>query len=97
MSVTELGDLVGVTSPTITRQVQDLERKGLIERTSDERDGRAAIVRLSEKGLEVARLTVQARVSALRCILEGWTDEEIGQLAPVLEHLVEGLRQNGDS
>jgi DNA-binding MarR family transcriptional regulator len=53
LRVTELGGLVGASSPTITKQVRDLEKKGLIHKTPDERDGRATIVSLSPLGFDI--------------------------------------------
>lgn len=99
MRVNDLGAAVGVTSGAITRQVQDLEAKGLIDRSRDELDGRAAIVRLSERGREVARLSDAVRELHLRHILDGWPVEEVERIAPLLEHLAEGLRTtpNGES
>jgi DNA-binding MarR family transcriptional regulator len=93
MRVNDLGASVGITSGGITRQIQDLEAKGLIDRATDPRDKRAAIVRLSSRGLDVVRLARGVREYSTRCALHGWTDEEVAQVAPLLERLAEGLRQ----
>ena len=93
MRVNDLGAAVGVTSGAITRQIQELEKKGLIDRSRDEQDGRAAIVTLSTKGAEIARLSDAVRELHLRHILDGWTREDVEQIAPVLERLADGLRR----
>jgi DNA-binding MarR family transcriptional regulator len=93
MRVNDLGTSVGITSGGITRQVQDLEAKGLIERSPDETDGRATIVRLSTKGMDVVRLADSIRDFSTRRALREWGEEEIEQVAPLLERLAEGLRQ----
>jgi DNA-binding MarR family transcriptional regulator len=93
MRVNDLGASVGITSGGITRQVQDLEAKGLIERSPDETDGRATIVRLSSKGVDVVRLADTIRDFSTRQALREWGEEEIERVAPLLERLAEGLRQ----
>lgn len=49
--VTELAALAQVTKPTVVYLVDDLERLGYVERVPDPSDGRAKLVRLTERGL----------------------------------------------
>jgi DNA-binding MarR family transcriptional regulator len=91
--VNDLGVSVGITSGGITRQVQDLEAKGLIEKKPDETDGRAAIVRLTSRGLDVAHLADAIRDFSTRRALGDWEDEEVERVAPLLERLADGLRR----
>jgi DNA-binding MarR family transcriptional regulator len=93
MRVNDLGASVGITSGGITRQVQDLEAKGLIERKPDETDRRAAIVGLSNKGMDVVRLADVIRDFSTRRALREWEDGEVEQVAPLLERLADGLRR----
>lgn len=48
--VTELARRLGVNPAAVTRQVQELDREGLILRSADRKDGRRTRVRLSAKG-----------------------------------------------
>jgi DNA-binding MarR family transcriptional regulator len=93
MRVNDLGMAVGITSGGITRQVQDLEAKGLVEKKPDETDKRAAIVGLSSKGMDVARMADVIRDFSTRRALGEWESEEVGRVAPLLERLAEGLRR----
>ena len=93
MRVNDLGMSVGITSGGITRQVQDLEAKGLIEKKPDETDKRAAIVGLSSKGMDVARLADVIRDFSTRRALGEWEAEEVERVAPLLERLADGLRR----
>jgi DNA-binding MarR family transcriptional regulator len=54
-----LGKLLGIAPSTLTRNLTRLEQAGLVRRTSDEEDGRAAQVELSEKG-RCIRLRLEA-------------------------------------
>jgi DNA-binding MarR family transcriptional regulator len=93
MRVNDLGMSVGITSGGITRQVQDLEAKGLVEKKPDETDRRAAIVGLSSKGTDVARLADVIRDFSTRRALGEWEEEEVERVAPLLERLADGLRR----
>ena len=87
MRLTELATALHVSGPAVSRQVQLLQDKGLVERTQDESDGRATIVRLSPKGVEAVTEAANTRRALLRQVLAEWTDDYIEQAAPVLERL----------
>jgi DNA-binding MarR family transcriptional regulator len=94
MRVRDLASSLSVTSGATTRQIQDLEAKGLVERLADERDGRASLVKLSSKGIDVLRLAASLRECALRHAFETWKDTEIQELLPALERLAAGPHRN---
>lgn len=48
--VTELAQLAQVSKPSVVYLVNDLERLGYVERVPDPEDGRAKLVRLTERG-----------------------------------------------
>lgn len=62
---TDLFEALIVPSGTMTRQIDRLERMGMVERSDDPEDRRGSIVRLTERGLRVAddTLTVAVRDS----------------------------------
>jgi DNA-binding MarR family transcriptional regulator len=48
--LTTLACLEGISQPAMTQMIQRLERQGLVERSSDPADGRAAVVALGPEG-----------------------------------------------
>lgn len=50
---TELARRAAISKQAAGKTLRELEDAGLLERTPDERDGRAMIVRLTDKGLEL--------------------------------------------
>jgi DNA-binding MarR family transcriptional regulator len=51
--LTTLACLEGISQPAMTQMIQRLERQGLVERSSDPDDGRAAVVALGVDGREM--------------------------------------------
>lgn len=74
-----LGDLAvtfGLDPSTITRQVQALERAGLLERSPSPDDGRVSLLTLTERGQETTTRTREYRRRWLESLLSSWTGEE---------------------
>lgn len=69
-SVTDLARALGVTQQAASKQVADLERRGLVRRRADPADRRARLVELSDVG----RVAVEAARTARRAIARDVTD-----------------------
>lgn len=68
--LTALACLEGTSQPAMTQMIQRLERQGLVERSGDPDDGRAAIVSLTPD----ARVKLDDRTAARRGRLAALTD-----------------------
>ncbi|MGZ8786496.1 MAG: MarR family winged helix-turn-helix transcriptional regulator [Acidimicrobiia bacterium] len=86
-SLTQLGRQQGLTTPAVSRQVQGLERMGLVERVPDATDGRATIIRLTERGHRLAQKEHAARTEFLLKVLNSWPSDDLHRLAADLERL----------
>ena len=93
MRLTDLAIALHVTGPAVSRQIQMLQAKGLVERTPDETDARAAIVALTPKGAEVVAEDQNSRMALLHRILESWSDHDLANLAPLLDRLAGELEK----
>jgi DNA-binding MarR family transcriptional regulator len=84
-------------NPTmLSRVISDLSSAGLVERTSDDSDRRAAWVEVTDAGRGVAARMRQERTDALNRALEGLAPEErtlIEHALPALEDLADQLRE----
>lgn len=85
--VSDLATELRESLPTVARLVQQLEAKGLVERTRDETDARASIVRLSPLGVELERTMRMERRDHISLCLDDWSDDQLGELLPLLEKL----------
>ena len=91
--LTELAERARMTKQSVGEVTTDLEQRGYVERAPDPADGRAKIIRLTERGHEAQTLGFELiaeierewgerigeeRVAALRDALEAITAERLG-------------------
>lgn len=89
--LSDLAESVELDLSTISRQIRDLVANGLIARTPDPADGRAALLSLTERGTAVLEAVSEARRRVLAQAIDDWTDEERNALASGLLRLGAGL------
>lgn len=91
--VSDLAKRLGVTPALVTRQVQELEKEGLIKRNADKRDGRRSRVFLSNKGYEtIGRLHERAHEFG-RALLDNLSDDDI----VIATRVLTGMREKIES
>jgi DNA-binding MarR family transcriptional regulator len=93
--LTDLAHRANMTKQSVGEATSDLEQRGYVERVPDPNDGRAKIIRLTERGREaqaIARRLIddlerewaerygEERVAALREALEEITAERLGAI-----------------
>ncbi|MBL8340713.1 MAG: winged helix-turn-helix transcriptional regulator [Rubrivivax sp.] len=87
--VGQLATTVIAPQPTVTRQLQRMERKALVERIADDSDRRLALVRITEAGEAMAADLVRlARLHEQR-VLRPLGAERAALLKQVLRELIE--------
>jgi DNA-binding MarR family transcriptional regulator len=91
--ITDLAEAVCVATATVTRQVHELEKQGLITRNSDQQDARASLVQVTEKGREAADLLARARLEVLQRMLEHWNEDDLKQLTSMFERLQSDMQR----
>lgn len=80
----EIAQREHVSAATTTVMLQTMEKNGLIERKSDEKDLRIMRVYITEKGLEVQKKCDEAIENMEKEIYEGFTDSEIEEFRRLL-------------
>lgn len=94
--LSDLAESVELDLSTISRQIRDLVAAGLIARTPDPADGRAALLSLTEQGMAVLEAVSESRRRVLALAIAEWTDEERNALASGLLRLASGLKDARD-
>ena len=91
MRSTELAAWQGVDKSTVSPQIGRLQRLGLIERTPDPADRRAALLALTRRGGNVHRRMTRAAADVVAEALEGWTEQDRSTLGALLTRFTNEL------
>lgn len=83
----ELSRRYNVTNPTMTRIVDELVKKGLVERQPDTRDRRCIFLDLTESGRELAAVAHEHGRKALVEYLRPLSPEELTDVSRAFSHL----------
>jgi DNA-binding MarR family transcriptional regulator len=89
LTVKELGELILLSLPATSRTVDDLVRRGFVERREDPDDRRMKRVRATEAGRAVIRRLNAARLSGLEQFTATLTDTERSAVAQALATLMQ--------
>jgi DNA-binding MarR family transcriptional regulator len=85
--LTDMAAFFGVGKPTVSRQVQLLERLELVTRTADDSDRRAQTLSLTPDGATRLHLVRDARRQRFRTLLQPWPEEDVAMLGELLSRL----------
>ncbi|AGK99341.1 MarR family winged helix-turn-helix transcriptional regulator [Clostridium pasteurianum] len=84
IKTSELSNILNVASPTITQQVNSLERRGFVERAVDKEDRRAVRIKVTEKGEEVLKKASEEFEASINGLVEYLGPGQSEQLADLL-------------
>ena len=96
LRITDLAEILGVDTPTVTRKVQQLERDGMVVRQTDPDDRRASRIRLTPAGRRTIERVRRARRAWLEQLLQNWHDDDLSALADLLSRFAVDLEQDLD-
>src|SRR5665809_7340 len=86
--LTELATLSGLTKQGVGEFVDELERLGYVERVPDPVDGRAKLIRLTERGADARQAAVRIFDEIESRWAERFGEERVAMLREVLEDIV---------
>ncbi|GEO79384.1 transcriptional regulator [Companilactobacillus mindensis DSM 14500] len=92
-NVSDLANMLGKSHSSVSRQIDKLEQKKLVETRDSEKDARIRTVELSKQGQEITEVINQTRLKEVDAVLSKWTDDEKQQLVADLEHLANTLNE----
>jgi DNA-binding MarR family transcriptional regulator len=92
--VTDLAELLGVDAPTVTRQVQQLEREGLVVRRADPEDHRSTRILLTDEGRGTLEHMMNARHVWFDHLLEGWDEADLLSFAAMARRFAAALERD---
>lgn len=83
--VGEVADFLGVSPPAATKNIDKLERLGLVVRSPSKGDRRATLLTVSPKGRRLVRKYEEAKTARLSPVLDRFEPQEIEQFTWLLE------------
>ena len=93
LSVSALGEAIGVDQPRASRLVQQGVERGFVRREADPDDARRTRIALTDEGRKVARGMRGERREMLTSALAAFTDEERTELARLLNKLADNWQR----
>jgi len=82
--MSDLAEELLVDPSVISRHVSQLEQSGNVERRPDPADGRATLIRLTQRGEETLAEVRRLRRRHLQEALAGWDEDEVADLNATL-------------
>jgi DNA-binding MarR family transcriptional regulator len=89
LTVSELGETIGVDQPRASRLVQQAVEMGLVRREADPDDARRTRIALTKDGERLVRGFLGQRTDAVASALAAFTDAERAELARLLTKLAD--------
>lgn len=93
MRIGELSNKVNITRPNLTPLINMLEETGDIERIKDEKDNRASIIRITEKGKIVYNKSLNVMDNRLKEVNESYSDEELDIIIQSFDSLTNTIKK----
>jgi DNA-binding MarR family transcriptional regulator len=82
--VGEVADFLGVSAPAATKNIDKLERLGLVVRTPSKGDRRATLLSVSPKGRRLVRKYEELKTARIAPVFDSFAPPEIEQLSDFL-------------
>ncbi|MFN2747636.1 MULTISPECIES: MarR family winged helix-turn-helix transcriptional regulator [Bacillus] len=87
LAINSLAETLMLNLSTASRQVSALERKKLIRRFPDPKNGRISLVEMTSEGIDTLNKVQRARYHVYTEVLQDWTKEELNTLETHLTRL----------
>ena len=93
--VTGLSEHLGVSSAAASQMLERLVEEGLIQRSEDPDDRRMKQIILTDKGHQVIKEAINARLGWLEELTASFSEEEKEQITSVFELIIEKAKELG--
>ena len=90
-TVSKLADMINVSLPAVTKRINSLEERGLVQRTRSEGDGRVKTVTLSERGAALSKRMDDVFYPILDRFAERFPEEDVARFCMMLDMLSDDI------
>lgn len=88
----DICDLTQKDKPSVTRLIDNLEKKNMVKRVSDPADRRNNLIHLTSRGVALKQKTTDVVYAIVNHALEGISDEELTGAKDILVRIMSNLR-----
>lgn len=96
LRVGEIATRMQVVGPHVTRQVNELERRGLVHRVADPADQRARLVEMTSGGADAVGCYLREVLGWFSGAMAGWSEQDRADLTRLLGRMVDDLTAQVD-
>lgn len=99
--VSDVSGQLNITTPSVTKLIQELEKLGMVMKRPDDRDKRVTLLHLTDEGMQCVRRHVLEFHAQWVEGLDDVTDEQVQEVIEIIEKLQaampgkEGNKKNG--
>ncbi len=97
LSIGEIAERLLLDNSTVTRQINAMLKRQLLQKVPNPNDGRSALVSSTEKGQNLAEEMHALRISRLETALKQWPDSDKQTLADLTRRLTHDLAYSLDA
>lgn len=97
--VSDVSGQLNITTPSVTKLIQELEKLGMVVKRSDDRDKRVSLLRLTDEGMQCVNKHVLKFHAEWAKELADVTDEQVQEAIEIIEKLqraMPGLERGAD-
>jgi DNA-binding MarR family transcriptional regulator len=91
LRIGEIAERMQVVGPHVTRQVQELERRGLVRRVADPHDRRASLIEPTEQGASATDRYSASIIGWFTDAIGDWSDRDRNELGRLLGMLAKDV------
>ncbi|MCO1657817.1 MarR family winged helix-turn-helix transcriptional regulator [Pseudonocardia humida] len=91
LRISEIADRLQVVQPHVTRQVQQLERRGLVRRIGDPGDRRVSLIEPTAEGAAAADRYARTLIGWFTGAIAHWSDEDREDLGRLLARFADDV------
>ena len=91
LRIGEIAERMQVVGPHVTRQVQGLERRGLVHRIGDPDDRRASLIAPTEEGTEAASRYSASMIRWFMQAVADWSEHDRDELGRLLQKFADDV------
>ncbi|MEV0390375.1 MarR family transcriptional regulator [Nonomuraea sp. NPDC050643] len=91
LRISEIAETMQLVQPHVTRQVQQLERRGLVRRTGDPNDRRVSFIEPTDEGRTAVDRYARTLVGWFTGAITHWSEQDRADLGRLLVRLVDDV------